>query len=53
LTTSIDKTIIESIIDAKLKEGASKTRVNRITTVINTILNKAVKEWRGLPWQRA
>lgn len=45
---SIDKTLIESIIDAKLKEGVSKTRVNRVTTVINTILNKAVKEWQWL-----
>jgi integrase len=44
----IDKAVIESIIDAKLKEGVSKTRVNRITTVINTILNKSVKEWQWL-----
>jgi integrase len=44
----IDKTVIESIIHAKLKEGVSKTRVNRVTTVINTILNKAVKEWEWL-----
>ena len=44
----IDKTLIESIINAKLKEGVTRTRVNRITTVINTILNKAVKEWQWL-----
>ena len=45
---NIDQNIIESIITAKLKEGVSKTRVNRVTTVINTILNKAVKEWKWL-----
>jgi integrase len=44
----IDLAIIDSIIQAKLKEGVSKTRVNRITTVINAILNKAVKEWQWL-----
>jgi integrase len=44
----IDKSLIESIIHAKLKEGVRKTRMNRVTTVINTILNKAVKEWQWL-----
>lgn len=44
----IDKQVIEAIISAKLKEGVSKTRVNRVTTVINTVLNKAVKEWQWL-----
>lgn len=45
---NIDKPIIESIIAAKLKEGVSKSRVNRVTTVINTIFNKAVIEWKWL-----
>lgn len=44
----IDKGVIENIISAKLKERVTRTRVNRITTVINTILNKAVKEWQWL-----
>lgn len=48
LLDEIDKNVIEAIITAKLKEGVSKTRVNRVTTVINTILNKAVKEWQWL-----
>lgn len=44
----IDKGTVEKIIKAKLDEGVSKTRVNRVTTVLNTILNKAFKEWEWL-----
>ena len=44
----IDKALIERIITAKLEEGVSKSRVNQITTLINTILNKAVKEWEWI-----
>ncbi len=44
----IDKALIERIITAKLNEGVSKSRVNRITTLINTILNKAMKEWEWI-----
>lgn len=40
----IDNKLIEKIIQAKLKE-TGKTRVNRITTLIGSILNKAKKEW--------
>ena len=31
-----------------LKEGASKSYVNRVTTLINTLLNKAMKEWEWI-----
>lgn len=44
----IDKALIEEIISAKLNEGVSPSRVNRITTLINTILNKAVNEWEWI-----
>lgn len=44
----IDKALIERIITAKLNEGVSKSRVNRITSLINTILNKAIKEWEWI-----
>jgi len=44
----INKTLIEEIITAKLTEKVSKSRVNRITTLINTILNKAMNEWEWI-----
>ncbi len=44
----IDKKLIEQIIAAKLREGASKSRVNRVTTLLNTLLNKAMKEWEWI-----
>lgn len=44
----IDKQLIEKIIAEKLKEGASKSRVNRVTTLLNTLLNKAMKEWEWI-----
>ena len=48
LLDEIDKDVIEAIITAKLKEGVSKTRVNRVTNLINTVLNKAVREWEWI-----
>jgi integrase len=45
---TIDEPLIELIIRSKLSEGVSKARVNRVTSVINTILNKAVKKWRWI-----
>lgn len=44
----IDKDRIETIITAKLATGCGKTRVNRMTSVISAILNKAKKEWSWL-----
>jgi integrase len=41
----ISKDTVEKVMLQKLNTGVSKTRVNRTTTVINTILNKACKEW--------
>jgi integrase len=41
----ISKDTVEKVMFQKLNTGVSKTRVNRTTTVINTILNKACKEW--------
>lgn len=40
----IDQNIIEGIIQSKLKE-AGTTRVNRTTSVVSAILNKACKKW--------
>jgi integrase len=44
----IDKDLIEKIIKAKLATGCSKTRVNRLTSLIGAILNKAKKEWEWI-----
>jgi integrase len=44
----IDKDVIEHIIQAKLDEGCTQTRVNRVTTLICSILNKARKEWEWI-----
>ena len=44
----INKALIEKIIQAKLNEGNTGTRVNRVTTLIGTILNKAKREWNWI-----
>ena len=41
----IDQRVIEIIITAKLNEGTSNARVNRITSLVGAILNKAKNEW--------
>ncbi|AEG00340.1 tyrosine-type recombinase/integrase [Methylomonas methanica] len=43
----IDEALIEKIIAAKLKI-AGKTRVNRTTELVRSILNKAMKEWKWI-----
>ncbi|AMK75402.1 MULTISPECIES: tyrosine-type recombinase/integrase [Methylomonas] len=43
----INEDLIEKIIKAKLKV-AGKTRVNRTTELIRSILNKAMKEWKWI-----
>jgi integrase len=43
----IDTALMEGIIQAKLKV-AGKTRVNRTTELVRSILNKAQKEWKWI-----
>lgn len=43
----INEEMIEKIIQAKLKV-AGKTRVNRTTELVRSILNKAMKEWKWI-----
>lgn len=41
----IDQSDIDRIITAKLKDGVSNARVNRITALVSAVLNKARREW--------
>jgi hypothetical protein len=41
----IDQTDIDRIITAKLNEGVSNARVNRITALVSAVLNISRKDW--------
>lgn len=41
----IDQADIDRIITAKLKEGVSNARANRITALVSAVLNTARREW--------
>ncbi len=41
----IDQSDVDRIISAKLKEGVSNARANRITALVSAVLNTARREW--------
>jgi len=45
---TINRLLIEKIIDAKLAEGVSNTTVNRVLELVRAVLHKCVKDWEWL-----
>ena len=48
----VDQTDIDQIITAKLNEGVSNARVNRITALVSAVLNKSRIDWGLIPFRQ-